>query len=151
MYLHKRWDKYNRDKVSLMSGIDKCPFCGKQAANIKEYYVCKNCKIVLYPNAMLSEHKYQLVRKYIEVVQNSLSDRIGCIHDIEQKHMQGHALTAEEDEIRGKLCEFHDIRLELEWYLDRIRGLNKLEARKALYRLLMMSDWLNNYLNINLQ
>lgn len=67
------------------------------------------------------------------------------MHDIEQKHISGYALTDEEEVIRNNMIEFQDIRLELSARIKNRSHLNKEIERNLLYRLLILSEWFSKY------
>lgn len=123
----------------------ECKFCGKETKLLKGVYVCDECSTVSFSKDIEIKQKQKLITEYLNDIQEKVLEQKGYLHSIEQRHINGEKLTAEELEIRDNIYEFQSIRLDLETYIKNGFNLREKNCRHLLYRLLVLSEWLSNY------
>ena len=123
----------------------ECKFCGKETKLLKGVYVCYECSTVSFSKDIELKQKQKLITEYLNDIQEKVLEQKDYLHSIEQRHINGEKLTAEELEIRDKIYEFQSIRLDLETYIKNGFNLREKNCRHLLYRLLVLSEWLSNY------
>lgn len=129
----------------------RCTFCENELSIQSGFYVCNNCHTVCFSKSSALENKYSLISKYLSDIQEKVIDQQVFLHDIEQKHISGYALTDEEEVIRNNMIEFQDIRLELNTRIAGGSQLNDKTERKLLHRLLILSEWFSEYFKEEVQ
>ena len=123
----------------------ECKFCGKETKLLKGVYVCDECSTVSFSKDIELKQKQKLITEYLNDIQEKVLEQKDYLHSIEQRHINGEKLTAEELEIRDNIYEFQSIRLDLETYIKNGFNLREKTCRNLLYRLLVLSEWLSNY------
>lgn len=123
----------------------ECKFCGKEAKLLKGVYVCDECSTVSFSKDIELKQKQKLITEYLNDIQEKVLEQKDYLHSIEQRHINGEKLTAEELEIRDNIYAFQSIRLDLETYIKNGFNLREKNCRHLLYRLLVLSEWLSNY------
>lgn len=123
----------------------RCIFCENELSIQSGFYVCNNCHTVCFSKSSALKNKYLLILKYLSDIQEKVIDQQAFLHDIEQKHISGYALTDDEETIRKNMIEFQDIRLELNTRIAGGSQLNDKTERKLLYKLLTLSEWFSVY------
>lgn len=129
----------------------RCIFCANALSIQSGFYVCNNCHTVCFSKSSALENKYSLILKYLSDIQKKVIDQQGYLHDVEQKHILGYALTDNEEIIRKNMIEFQDIRLELNTRIAGGSQLNDKTERNLLYRLLILSEWFSEYFKEEVQ
>ena len=123
----------------------ECKFCGKETKLFKGFYICDECSTVSFSKDIEIKQKQKLITEYLNDIQEKVLEQKDYLHSIEQRHINGEKLTAEELEIRDNIYEFQSIRLDLETYIKNGFNLREKNCRHLLYRLLVLSEWLSNY------
>lgn len=123
----------------------KCKFCDNEATAHSGVYVCNNCHTVCFSENILPTKKCDVILNYLSDIQAKVLKQQTYLHAIEQKHILGHDLTPDEEEIRKNMSEFQDIRLELNTRIANDSSLNEKIERELLYRLLTLSERLSNF------
>lgn len=129
----------------------RCIFCANALSIQSGFYVCNDCHTVCFSKSSALENKYSLILKYLSDIQKKVIDQQAYLHDVEQKHISGYALTDEEEIIRKNMIEFQDIRLELNTRIAGCSQLNDKTERNLLYRLLILSEWFSEYFKEEVQ
>lgn len=129
----------------------RCIFCANALSIQSGFYVCNDCHTVCFSKSSALENKYSLILKYLSDIQKKVIDRQAYLHDVEQKHISGYALTDDEEIIRKNMIEFQDIRLELNTRIAGCSQLNDKTERNLLYRLLILSEWFSEYFKEEVQ
>ena len=126
----------------------ECKFCNKVVQDHDGFYICNRCKTVCFTGKVPPDKIPKLIKEYLSNIQDKLSFSSSYLYMIIQKEVLGEQLSAAEQEIYKKLFEFNDVRLCLEEiYLKNGSSLDGKKERQLLYKLLMLSTWLNNLLN----
>lgn len=129
----------------------RCTFCENELSIRSGFYVCNNCRTVCFSKSSALENKYSLISKYLSDIQGKVINQQAHLHNIEQKHISGYTLTADEEAIRKNMIEFQNIRLELSTRIKNRSHLNKDIERNLLYRLLILSEWFSEYFKEEVQ
>ncbi len=126
-----------------------CMECQEELKELKGYYICDRCKIVHFANNTSPNEKEKRIKDYIATIQKAIREKADEYHDLEQRHTVGKILTEDEDIVRKNLWKFNDIRTELELLLNQNDSLKNNRVRELLYRLLMISDWLETTFEVS--
>lgn len=136
--------------------------CNQELTQEGKYFVCKRCKTVAFIKDSPFEEICISFNQYLDDIQKKISTKQDFLYDLEQRHMLNQELTAEEQEIRDKVTEFQNIYRDLKHETREVCGANiegpcqnpkprfcgksdsvMTRIEMLLYRLLMISDWLN--------
>ncbi len=125
----------------------ECVFCDSPLESIQGYQICRKCQMVVLDNSFKNEEIICRVRTYLIDIQHKLQTKRNDLYRIEQKYISKEELSQDEITIREKLTEFRSLKNELEFLLGNGSQLNKKSERQLLYKLLMLSSWLTDYMN----
>lgn len=131
-----------------------CMLCGEKVSELCGYFVCNNCKVIVFSNNFLYKEIKEQTERYLEQTQAAILGKIDIFHDIEQKSISGAELTEEEEKIQITLPEFQKIRSECEMLFQNIQleygilfqGSEIKKIAKLLYQLLVVSEKLSSFL-----
>lgn len=144
-----------------------CCYCDKELTALGRYYVCSHCKTVAYTKDIPFEEKCNAINNFLDDVQEKINAQPKWFSELNKKHTFGEELTAEEQDACDRLCEFQSLRSVLK-HETKVAcndnsgvpcrkkhalpcsrsGESKETIKKALYRLLMISDWLKEKFEI---
>ncbi len=121
-----------------------CLFCGSNVDEIKGYIVCKNCKILYLTKGINTNAIKKSVSEYLKTIQDKINLHSEEYHDLEQRFTLKQPLTENELKLRNCLNTFKDIKIEWEFILSNNISLSDELVRKMLYKLLVITDDLEN-------
>ena len=124
-----------------------CELCNeKSLIEYRGYTVCQRCKVVIFTNKCKELTK---IKKYLLEVNSSLKKQESFLHDIEQKQLFGEMLSQNEQEIYDNLSQYHKLQLGILHHINNSNCMkDECEFRMQLFSLLMLSDWLNEFLKL---
>lgn len=125
-----------------------CCCCDQELAPVGKYYVCHRCKTVAFTEDIPFEEKCNAINQYLDDVQKKISTKRDELYKLEQKYTLKEELTAEEQEMHEKLSEFQAVFSDLKIILYSGSDAATKRIKMSLYRLLMISDWLREKLEL---
>ena len=125
--------------------------CSKERLTTKNgYTICEEHKVVHFLGCCSNDEKKKKITDYLNTVQSAVMSRASEYYEIEKKYINKRELSEDEKSIRKHLVKFRDIRIELSVLLNEYDEFNDKRVKHLLYRLLMISEWLNETFEITL-
>ncbi len=126
--------------------MNECRFCNidLHINKIKDYTVCDKCKTVCFTKDINIEQIKNSISEYLKTIQDKINLHSEEYHDLEQRFTSKQPLTKSELKLRNRLNAFKDIKIEWEFILSNNISLLDELVRKMLYKLLIITDDLEN-------
>lgn len=121
--------------------------CDKPLTKYKEYYICEKCHEICPTENINSDETKNKIHNFLDLIKCEIIRRQHELHLLEQKYISNGPLSNEEDAIRTNLMKFNTIYNY--FHSELFRSLVNTQTRKQLYDLLMISDWLINFISEN--
>ncbi len=144
-----------------------CYCCNNELTPVGKYYICHHCKTVAFTEEIPFEEKCNAINKFLDDVQKKILAEPQWLAELNSRHKFAKELTTEEQAVCDRLYEFQSVRCILIHETKVVCGDNSgIPCRKkkalpctrgdasmkiikmALYRLLMISDWLKEKFEI---
>lgn len=123
-----------------------CKYCQKPTKVLNNIEVCNDCCTVSFSKDIELKQKYYMIIDYLNDIQTKILARKDFFDNIEEHRHSGMELTSKELEIYGNIDKFQSIRVDLEGAIKRNSHLKKKKEQNLLYQLLVLSDWLSEFL-----
>ena len=124
----------------------ECQYCDKATELLNKVEVCNECCTVSFSKDIEPKQKHKLIMDYLNGIQTKISIQKDCLNVIDEKRRQSMELTSTELEILTNIDKFQSIRVGLEDAIKHHSHLKKKKEQNLLYQLLVLSDWLSEFL-----